>query len=364
MFHYFRYLSFNLYILSMKGKGKTVINLVQFETNIKKGVLKNLYVFCGSDENLIKQSIEKISKSLVGEDFKEFNFIRLDGRKVDNDIIVNACETMPFMGEQKVVEVFRANFLDDAKSVDDEKTIDFNKLLKYTQSLPPYTTLIMYYIFKSDRDKPSSKVKKLEKNGVLIKVDKVKGNNLYFKAKEVFESKGKKIDKSELSFFCSLVEGNMNIINNEVEKLCCYCEGRNITKEDILLLMSQKNENDIFNLVDYISQKNIKKSIDVLNELIYKGQEVTSILYMIQRQFRLLLSVRVSSEKGESIENISRKFRLHPYIAEKMIGQSKKFTLEKLKKNLELALEVEGNIKSLTTNNRIQLEFFIINSMI
>ncbi|MGL4730031.1 MAG: DNA polymerase III subunit delta [Clostridium sp.] len=341
-----------------------MINLIEFEERVKKGKFDNLYVFCGSDENIIKGCIEKISKKFVDESFKDFNLIKLDGRKVDNDIIMNACETMPFMGEKKVVEVFRANFLDDTKSVDDEKSIDFNNLLKYVQDVPSYTVLLMYYIFKSDRDKPSSKVKKLEKHGTLVKIDKVKGANLTFKVKEIFDKKNKKIDKAELSFFCSLIEGNMDIINNEVEKLCCYCDGRNITKEDIMLMMSQKSENDIFNLVDYISQKNIKKSIDVLNELIYKGQEVSSILYMIQRQFRLLLAVRVNSEKGEPIASIAKQFRLHPYIAEKMVIQSRKFTVGKLKKNLELAVEVERNIKSLTTDNRIQLEFFIINSMI
>lgn len=341
-----------------------MINLVEFEQRIKKNSIDNFYIFCGNDESIIKNCIDSISKKVVTNDFKDFNYIRLDGRKVSNDEVVNACETLPFMDEKKVVEIFRANFLDDNKSSDDEKNMDFNKLLKYVQDIPPYTIFIMYYIFKSDREKPSSKIKKLEKFGTLVKIDKMKGANLSYKVKEVFEKKGKKIDKAELSFFCSLVDGNMNIINNEVEKLCCYCEGRNITKEDITLLMSQKNENDIFNFVDYLSQKNIKKSIDILNELIYKGDEVTSILYMIQRQFKLLLALRVGIDSGESLDKLAKEYRLHPFIAEKMMKQSRKFTVEKLKSNLELSLKVEKNIKSLNTNNRTQLEFFVINSII
>lgn len=338
---------------------------MEFENNIKKGKIDNFYIFCGSDEKLIKDSIDKIVDKIVDKSLIDLNFIRLDGRKTDNDEIINACETLPFISERKVVEIFRANFLDDNfKNSENEKKIDFNKLSKYVKDIPEYCILIMYYVFKSDRDKPSKKVKALEKNCTLVKIDKIKGINLQFRVKEVFDKKGKKIDKAELSFFCSLVEGNMDIINNEVEKLCCYCMDRNITKEDILLLMSNKNENDIFNLVDYISQRNIKKSMDTVNELIYRGFEVSSILYMIERQFKLLFALRLGSENGKSVDVLAKEYRLHPFICEKMINQSKKFSKEALRRNLQLCINVEKQTKTSTTDNKIVLEFFIINSMI
>ena len=124
-------------------------------------------------------------------------------------------------------------------------------------------------MFLSDREKPSNKIKKLDKKACVIKVDKLKGELLQKKCKELFEASGAKIGKSELVLFCSQVDNNMDIILNEIAKLVSFAEGRDITKEDILAMMPQKSENDIFNLVDYLSQKNIKKALDILNELIY-----------------------------------------------------------------------------------------------
>ncbi|GAA0122174.1 MAG: DNA polymerase III subunit delta [Clostridium argentinense] len=342
-----------------------MLNLIEFEEKIKKGKFDNCYIFCGTDENLIKTSVNTIISKNIDDNFKDLNFMRLDGQKIDNDTIVNCCETMPFMSDKKIIEIYRAIFLEDSyKSSSDGKKVDFNELSKYLENLPDYSILIMYYIFQSDREKVSSKVKKLEKKATIVKVDKLKGDNLYYKIKNIFEEKGKKIDKSELSFFCSLVENNMNIIRSEVEKLCCYTEDRKITKDDILALMPPKNENDIFNLVDCLSQKNIKKSMEIVNELIYKGEKIPVILHMIQRQFKLLLALRLGSDSGVKADELSKQYRLHPYIAEKMVKQSKKFSLQSLKRNLKLCVETDKLIKSSTSDNKIQLEIFILNLMI
>ena len=83
------------------------------------------------------------------------------------------------------------------------------------------------YVF-SDREKPSNKIKKLDKKACVIKVDKLKGESLQKICKSMFDGAGAIIGKSELVLFCSQVDNNMNIILNEVEKLVSYANGRRI----------------------------------------------------------------------------------------------------------------------------------------
>jgi len=343
-----------------------MISLTEFENSLKNNKIGSCYIFCGTDENLIKTSVEAIVKKVIDPTFKDLNYVRYDGAKINHDIILNSCETLPFMADKKVVEIYRAEFLEDAtsKGNNDGKKIDFNELSKYITTLPSYTILIMYYIFETDRDKISNKVKKLESKATVVKIDKLKGASLQNKIKDIFQSKGKKIEKTELSFFSSIIDNNMDIVTNEVEKIICYTEGREITKEDIVALMPPKNENDIFNLVDYLSQSNVKKSIDILNELIYKGEKPAIILFMIVRQFKLLLSLRVASDSGKQADFLAKEFKLHPFIAEKMIKQSKKFTLRALKENLKLCVEVEKMMKSTSVDEKTALELLMIKSVI
>jgi len=342
--------------------GKTVITLEQFEKDIKQNKLKNFYVFCGSDEGLIKECIEKIKKVTVeGSGFIDLNYARMSGDKLDMDTIINNCETIPFMSDYRVLEVYRANFLRDKNK--DDKGKEIEELRDYVKNIPPYTVLMMYYIFEDDREKIGNRVKKLEKVCEVVKVDKLKGMGFQTKVKSIFDEKGKSIGKAELSYFCSIIENNMSIVENEIEKLILYTEDREITRDDIIKMAPYEKESDIFNLVSCLSDRNIKGAIDTLNELVYKGEKPPKILAMIERQFKLLFAIRVKVGKGIRKDDIVKEYRLNPFIAEKMIVQSKRFSEEALRRNLTLCLETEVEIKSKSVDNKNAIEMLMVRTM-
>ena len=343
-----------------------MISFIDLEKKIKKNELENCYVFCGTDENLIKSYVKFIADRTLSREFTDLNYSKFDGSKTDFETIIDACETMPFMSDKKVVVVYRASFLEDSsgnKSSGDLKNKNFVLLNEYLSNPSPHCILIIYYVFSNDREKPSNKIKKLDKKSCVIKVDKLRGEFLQKKCKDLFESAGAKIGKSELTLFCGQVDNNMDIISNEIEKLVSFAAGREITKEDILAMMPQKSENDIFNLVDYLSQKNIKKALDILNELIYKGEKIPLILFMIGRQFNLLFNIKLGLEGGKTKDILASELKLHPYICEKMISQSTKFTLKRLKRNLELCVDTEKTLKSTSTDDKINIEVFMIKTV-
>lgn len=337
-----------------------MIDLMQLDRNIKGGKIDNCYVFVGIDENLIKESISAITERALGGGNLDFNLFKFDGEKVEEDEIINACETMPFMSEKKVVIVYRANFLKDSEK---SRESVYKRINGYLSNPNPQTILLMYYVFDNSREKESRKIKNLDKKVTVVKVDKLKGAILQKKVKDIFHGKGKEIQRNELTFFCNMVENNMEIIKNEIDKLVNYTEGREITKEDIVELLPSKNENDIFNLVDLLSQKKVKVAIDIYNELIFKGEKATNILRMIQRQYDLLLMIKVHLEHGKSHEVIAKELSLHPYICEKMMTQSRKFSKEGLMKILELSLKTEKRIKTLSTDQDTELEMFMIDTL-
>jgi DNA polymerase-3 subunit delta len=338
-----------------------LITLEQFEKDLKENKLKNCYIFCGSDEELIKISINKIRNLKIDENFADFNYNKISGDKIDIDNLINNCETIPFMSDYRMVEIFRANFLRDGKGEDRGK--DIENLRNYLKDIPPYTFLIMYYVFEDDREKLSNKVKKLQNVCEIVKIDKLKGMGFQSKVKSIFEEKGKFIGKSELGYFCSIIENNMSIVNNEIEKLILYTEGREVTREDIIKMSPYEKENDIFNLVSYLSERNIKAAIDTLNQLIYRGEKPPKILSMIERQFKLLFALRIKVGKGARKEEIVKEYSLNPYIADKMIIQSKKFSEEALKRNIEICINTESEIKSKSVDQKNAIEMLMVKTM-
>lgn len=332
-----------------------------FEDSIKKGRIEKCYVFCGVDEKLLKDNVNIVIDKVLGNGLMDLNFTKFDGNKVDINEVYNACETMPFMSEKKIVLIYRAVFLGDKE--DRENKRRFDELYKYIDNLPEHCVLIMYYVFEDEREKPGASLKKIDKKSCVIKTDKLKGDKFYKKVQELFDHRGRDIGRVELKFFCDNVDNNMDIIINEVNKLINYCEGRMIKREDILRLLPRKSDSDIFDLVDFLSQKRPEKAIEILNELIFRGENLMGILFMIERQIKLLLSIKVGIEEGKRKEDIIKELKLHPYIGEKLITQSKKFSLIQLKKCMELCLITEKNLKSSQTEKKTEMELLIVSTV-
>lgn len=341
--------------------GKTLINFLELKDNLKTKKISNFYIFCGFNEQTIKEDINSIAEICVDKSFKELNYVELDGNKVNCDDIVNACETLPIMSNKRIVVIYRADFFNDKKKGINKNGEEIIKSL-YNYSVPEHCILIIYYVFDNDREKVSSKVRKFDKKAAVVEFTKLKGMALQKKVKDIFDEKHKNIGRAELSLFCSEVENNMDIIKNEVEKLCEYTKERDITKEDILELLPQKSDNDIFNLVDFLSQKKPEKALEVLDELLYRGEKPNFILSMIERQFRLMFNIKLGTENGKKSEELSKELRLNPYICEKMLHQCKKYSIDGIVKAEELCIKTESDLKSQGSDQRVKLELLIINS--
>ena len=243
-----------------------MITIDGFESELKKGDIGSGYVFCGLDEELIKENVNALVKKVVPDEFMSLNYERLDGLTTTFNDIENACETMPFFGEKKVIVVYRANFLKD--KTDKEGAKLYSEISEYVKNLPPYAVLIMYYLFNDKRDTPkkNKKLGTLDKYIKVVHCDKLKKDKYYKKIEDIFKENGKNIGKIQVRYFGEKVQNNFDIIKSEIDKLCAYTYGREIEKEDIDKLIANKSEDDVFDLVEYISNKKVDKALDLLED--------------------------------------------------------------------------------------------------
>ena len=340
-----------------------VIDLEVLEKEINNNVLHNSYLFCGLDELLIKENIELIIDKVVQPTFRELNLLKFDGNNINFEDFMNACETLPFMSEKKVVVIYRANFLKE--KVDGANAKVFSQMEEYIKSPPEHCVLITYMLLNDKRDtvQKNKKVMKFDKCATIVKADKLRGDKLYKKVLDIFNKYEKNIGKIELRYFCDSVENNFNIIEREVEKLVSFTDGRDITRKDIDILLPHKSENDVFDLVEHISLKRPDMAIGLMNQLLYKGENLMLILSLIEGQFKKLLTIKISMAKGKNKEDIARDLRLPPFVCEKLMLQSKKFSIEQLRKCMKLCIEAEKTLKSSTLDKKTEMELMIINTV-
>ena len=214
-----------------------MIDLDGLYENLKKGKIEKSYILVGLDELLIKEGIENIIDNVLDEGFKDLNLIRLDGNNLNFDDFMNACETLPFMSDRKVVVLNRTNIFRDKQDKETEKL--YKQCVEYFQNTPEHCVLIAYTTLKDKRDRVNrlSKLKKLEKSSCIVSVEKLKGAKLQQKVGRIFQRYNKNIGKIELKYFCDSVENNFDVIEREVDKIVNYVGEREITRKDIDLLL-------------------------------------------------------------------------------------------------------------------------------
>ena len=71
---------------------------------IKEGNLGSLYYLAGEEQYLLDYYYDRF-KDICAPSLPELNFIELDGKKMDFDLLSDACSSYPVMAEKKLVVV-------------------------------------------------------------------------------------------------------------------------------------------------------------------------------------------------------------------------------------------------------------------
>ncbi|MCL2321154.1 MAG: DNA polymerase III subunit delta [Oscillospiraceae bacterium] len=337
------------------------LNIIKKDIREKK--FSNCYIMIGQDEGLIKSSIEEIKNIALDDGLKDLNYVEFDGRKIESlDGIINSCETLPLFSPYRMVVIFRAAFLEQGEESKYKKIVD--GLLSYIPKISDKTILIIYSILYSKRDKPSNNLNKFVKVCKVIEAkydSREKKGEIIKYMEDLVRKSNKKINKSELEMLYELYKNSDTMfIKNELDKLISYSDNDFILKNHIKDICIRNSDDDIFDLVDSISNKKFSETISILNDLIYKGEKPEGIIFFVERQFRLLFLIKHGVSENKTLEYISKSLNLNIYICKNMIIQSNKFTKKQLLEALEMCLNYEKKIKSETCDKFEEFKFLIV----
>ncbi|BAK81365.1 DNA polymerase III subunit delta [Candidatus Arthromitus sp. SFB-rat-Yit] len=306
--------------------------------------IKNCYFIYSYDGKLIKNFLKSIEKRLILRDFKQFNYNQI---KFDNNFDINyfseCCNTIPMMQDKKMVVVENALFLRS-----DYENRDFvQKIKDYLADLPSYCVLVFYYVF-GNKEKNKDNLKAFSKFGQVCNIQELKGDDFYKEVSKMFLLNRVNIKQELIRYFCSRVENDFFHIENEINKLKFFVEGREVTKQDIDDVITKSLENNVFVLINNVMEKKLNKSITSFRELSLTGNDFNYIFSMISSQFSKFLDVKLLLEEGINIDEITKKTRINKYSLNNFIKLSKQYSLKNIINVLDNFLDLEYKIRSST----------------
>lgn len=325
---------------------------------IKNNEIGTLYLFYGPEEYLKRNYAEYIEKKLLSEELKLLNKVVLEG-KVSPAAIVNNCETLPVFSERKVVIVKNSGLLKGKKKEDEsgKKAKAEDILASLLQNVPGHVCLIF---IEQEIDKRIKYVDLMKKHGLIVEFNFRKPEEMATWVIKMMKGRGFEIDLRTAAQLAEYCEQGMDDVSNEMDKLCAYAGDRRvILSEDIEKVCTKSVKSRVFDLTDAIAAKQCSRALSLLNDMVVLKEPMPKIMYMIARQFRQLLQVKLLSKEGAGQAEITSQLKLNPYVSGKILKQAHSFTLEKLEAAVSTGLELDLAIKTGRMEDRAAVELMI-----
>lgn len=322
--------------------------------NINSGIIDNIYLFYGEEDYLKQYAINLLKKQIIPPEYEVLNYQVIEGNKATFDDIKNSCDTIPFMNDYRMVLI--NDF--DATSFSDKDTNQVEKLLEYLKELSSSTCMVFCVNGKIDKRKKLFRY--IDKNGTSVEFNTLNFFQLKKWIKKYLSDRKKKFSDDALNTFITNCSNRLIEIKNELDKIIDYSGTMKvITVSQVNAIVSDYIQNNIFVLVDGIGEKDYFKAMKAMDELITNNEPVLRILSMITRQFRLLVNIKLMTEKGYSFKQISKKLRLPEFVTKKCINQCKNFRISDLEKLMKLCLQADYMIKTGQFDEKLAVELLV-----
>lgn len=333
-----------------------LINAEELTKQIKSRNFSPVYVLCGTEQMYIKEFTKKLVNAVAGKQPSDFNYHTFS-EDVDLDTLAAAVQVVPFMSEYNCVLVSDI-YLDRLNSEDSSK---FKAICK---SVAEGTVLIISmptYVPKNNTALWKSIQKRAEKDGTVVKFNVPDDKTIEKYIAKWANEQGKFISRVDASRLIKLCGKDMNLLKNEVAKICAYSQGEEVSGDAIDKLVSTNLEYRVFALSEAVLSGMGDKAFRILDVLFMQKEEPVMILYALSTSFIDAYRVCVAIESGVNKKTIAEDFDYGKryFVLDNVGNAALRLGTEALRKSLDALAQADLKMKSVTVNQRLHLEQLI-----
>ncbi len=315
--------------------------------DIKSGKFKNVYLLYGEEAYLKKQYKDRMKKAII-PDGDTMNYAYYEGKGINLAELFDLAETMPFFAERRLIVAENSGFFKNATP----------ELAEYIKSMPDTTCLLF---IENEVDKRGKMYKAVKDRGRIVEMGRQDEKTLLYWIAGNVKKEGRQIKESTARYLVSKTGTDMENLEKELEKLFSYTLGKDeITAADIDDICMTQISNKIFDMIEAVAAKRQKQALDYYYDLLALKEPPMRILYLLARQFRLLLEVKDLMGRGNDKAQIAKTAKLHPFVAGKYMQQCRTFTKAELRDIMEEAASTEEMVKTGRLNDVMSVEIFIV----
>lgn len=304
------------------------------------------YILHGNDAFTRSEELTALIAKMGDPDIAELNTVRLDGRTLSWDELLQHCMTIPFLSDRRLVIVTHLLArLTQGRSKADALLVE--NLLSYLPDVPETTRLVFIEDEELPNKHPLLMLARSSQQGYEKAFTVPGGNELTRWVQQRVSQEGGEIGSRTAQMLCAYCENDLYQLHQEIRKLVAYTNGqRPITEADIELLTPQAHQANIFHMVDALGRRDGQSASRIYHQLLAMGSHPLALLGMIARQFRLMIQVKELSPRLGTSQAIARELKQSPYPISKILAQSANYSMEQLQTIYHKLLETDVDIKT------------------
>jgi DNA polymerase-3 subunit delta len=316
-----------------------------------------IYIMYGKDTYTLQQDLRKVKEQYASVELMEANTSVLDGSQLTPDQFLDICNAAPFLHTHRLVIVeglfgrFEQGVSSGRKSNrtrsrSQSEIKEWQFISDYLKAEIPDTTVLVF-IDGDVNKKGNNPLLTLIGSYAQVRVyPLLKGDRLKSWVQKRVIERGGTISPAAIDLLLELTGQDLWSLNNEIDKLVAFSEGKSIKDDDVKNVTSYTGEVNIFLLVDAVLERRSKAAHELLRRLYQTGAVPSYIITMINRQLRMIvmvkdLSQRMSRTQVKSIAGIPSDMAL-----DRTVKQAKAYSMEHIKTAYHKLLEADIAIKS------------------
>ena len=318
--------------------------------DIRTGNFRQMYLLYGEERYLRRQYRDRLRNAMCGEG-DTINTHFYEGKDISVGEIIDQAEVLPFFAERRVI------FMEDTGLF----KAGGERLAEYLSE----ANATSFFVFnESEVDKRSRLYKTVQSKGYIVNFEVQDETTLKRWIAGILKREEKKITVSTAELFLEKTGTDMENIYTELEKLICYCLDKPIIEaQDVEAVCTDRITNHIIDMINAISAGQSGKALALYNDLVTLKEPPMRILFLLARQYNMLLQVKELKAKGFDQKAIGAKVGLSPYIAGKYAAQASGLRTAQLKEAVEECVKAEEAVKNGRMNDVMGIEVLIMSML-
>lgn len=311
---------------------------------------ENLYAIIGKDLFLIENEVEKIILKL---NIEPFNIISYDLAEEELEEFLQEITTVSLLSDEKVIKVKNAWFFHE------QREVDLKPLINYFKN-PKEDTVLVFML--TEELNSSLLISKEAKKYLRFEVVSELGEKeLPEYIKEYFNKNGYTIEQDAVSELLTRVSNNYQLLKSELIKLeLLKIDSMKILVSDVKLLVAKNLEDNLFELITSVIEKDKQKAILTYYDLLVRGVDSVSIIGSLAGRIKETITTKHLLAKGLGQQSVADYFNVSNGRAYYMVRNANSQDFRFLEAAYKSLADLDYKIKSGKIDKNLGLELWLL----